>query len=104
MTRERVEEHVAALLQRHPLGMTTDPSDCIVAYRSGHGVIYTFLCEDGSGQDDGEFGLEDKVWEEWRPSFERWLGRCHAARQPERIGLDKENAAPSGRARETASR
>ncbi|MEX3935852.1 hypothetical protein AB4Y32_29355 [Paraburkholderia phymatum] len=73
MTRERFEEHVATLLQRHPLGMTTDLSNCIVAYQSGRGVVYTFLCEDGSGQDDGEFDLKDKVWEEWRPSFERWL-------------------------------
>jgi hypothetical protein len=31
------------------------------------------LCEDGSGQVDEEFDLDDNAWEEWRPSFKRWL-------------------------------
>ncbi|CAB3808024.1 hypothetical protein LMG28614_06725 [Paraburkholderia ultramafica] len=73
MTQDGFMSQLSMFFRDLPHGTSADLNDCIVAYWNGKAVVFAFLCEPGNDAVDEEFDLDDYVWEEWQPDFERWL-------------------------------
>jgi hypothetical protein len=42
-------------------------------------VIFTFLCDRGTGVVEEEFDIDDYIWEDWQPTFASWRIQYAAA-------------------------
>jgi hypothetical protein len=61
------------LLREEPSGTTAELTDVAVAYLDVDGLVGIFLAQDGSGDLDEEFALDENAWLNWSPELDAWL-------------------------------
>jgi len=70
-------------LRDWPRGTAANLNECMVAYWNGSEVVFAFLCERGTGAIEEEFNIDDYVWQDWQPTFEKWISSPSFSNRPE---------------------
>ncbi|ASW04230.1 MULTISPECIES: hypothetical protein [Paraburkholderia] len=83
MTRDQFVQQLAMMLRDLPRGTAANLNECMVAYWSGSEVVFAFLCERGTDAIEEEFDIDDYVWEDWQPTFEKWISSPSFSNRPE---------------------
>lgn len=83
MTEHDFVANLGMLLRDQPPLTSAELTDWAVAYWDGDQVQFVFLDEDGNGQLDDGFDLDDFHWESWGGEFVPWLDNPRFAKRGE---------------------
>jgi hypothetical protein len=61
------------LLRDQPRGAAARLSQHVIAWWSGHAIVFAYLREDNETLIEEEFDPGDLRWDDWADAFQRWL-------------------------------